>query len=105
MAIVLKKRKRSINWFGLGSVAFVFIFLTVAAYYLFFAPSPKFEAIIPPALLEANDLTNIQFVAPETIINDQKFTRLRPYADDPGVGVLGRPNPFLPTQIELELTP
>ena len=96
MAIVFEKQHRAVNWFGLLSALFLVGFFAFAVYYLFFAPVPKIEAIIPPALKEASKFSQLEFIDPSTILENPKFRRLQPYVRLPGAGTLGRTNPFLP---------
>ena len=94
MAIVLERQRRPINFFAIGIFIFLFGFLGFAAYYLFFAASPKFDAVLPAPLERANVLEGINFVDPEEIIGNPKFARLKQYEKDPGIGFIGRSNPF-----------
>lgn len=96
MAIVFEKQKSAVNWFALLVFLFLVGFVGFAAYYLFFAPVPKIQAILPPALQDANRFSKLEFIDPSSILQNPSFSRLKQYVTLPGPGRLGRPNPFLP---------
>lgn len=96
MALVFESQKRRINWFALIAGLFLIGFLAAAAYYLFFAPVPKIQAIIPVVLEETNLLSELEFIDPTTILNNPNFRRLKQHVQPPGAGTFGRTNPFLP---------
>lgn len=96
MAIVFEGQRRSINWFGLITALFIVVFLAGGSYYLFFAPVPKIQAIIPAALKETTEFAQIEFIDPTVILDNPTFRRLREHIPLPGPGQFGRPNPFLP---------
>lgn len=98
MAITFEKRRRHINFFAIGVVLFGFGFLALAAYYLFFAPSPKFEAIaVPSGLKRAEGIleSGIKFIDPKVVLENERFRDLSRYDSELGRGALGRENPFL----------
>ena len=96
MAIVFEKQERSVPWFTLIISVVALGVLGATAYYLFFAPVPKIQSIIPPALQEANELSGLEFIDPSTILENPAFRRLRPHVTMPGAGAFGRSNPFVP---------
>ncbi len=96
MAIVFEKEKKRFNWFAILLTLVVLVFVGAAAYYLFFAPSPKIEAIIPKELQRAGEVSQIDFTDPSFVINSQAYRNLRLYVGTPVLGSLGRNNPFLP---------
>ncbi len=95
MAIVFEQKRKPVNWIGLLSATFGILFLIFAVYYLFFAPSPKLEAVLPAPLERASQISELEFIEPTIIINDPNFRKLQNYAGPPGVGTLGRANPFV----------
>lgn len=95
MAIILEEEKKSFNWTKLAIVLAVVLALAAAIYFVFFAPTPVFEIIVPPPLESAQKISSFQ-IDPANVLNSQVFRSLRSYAPLPTVGSLGRPNPFLP---------
>jgi len=96
MAIVFEQAKKPINWVGLLFIVFIVGFLIFAVYYLFFAPSPKLDIVLPPPLERASQIISItEFVNPDAVVNSTAFKRLRTYVGQPAIGVLGRENPFV----------
>ena len=95
MAIVFDEQKRSVNWFGIVAGLFLVIFFFVGVYYLFFAPVPKIQSIIPAALQDTTQLSKLEYIDPSTILDNPTFRKLHTYVPLPGPGRLGRSNPFL----------
>lgn len=95
MAIVFEQQRKPINWIKLLFWIFIGAFLVFAIYYLFFAPSPKIDVVLPAPLQKANQIVATQFVDPGLILNSQVFKSLKLYLGQPSVGVLGRANPFV----------
>lgn len=95
MAITFEQKRR-VQWGRVAAFSLAVLAIGIATYYLFFAPSPRIELIIPPPLLQVNEISGIEFIDPSQIIRSAAFSVLRDYAGEPGVGALGRPNPFLP---------
>lgn len=95
MAIVFEQPKKSVNWIKLIFFVFIIGFIIFAAYYLFFAPSPRLDIVLPAPLERASQISNLEFVDPATILNDQKFKNLYNYVGSPQTGNLGRSNPFV----------
>ena len=95
MAIELnEKPKKGINWKIIIIVAVILGVVLLAAYFLFFAPTPRFDVSTPPSLKTARDISTSS-VDPENVVNSQAFKSLRNYAPLPSVGLIGRDNPFL----------
>ena len=95
MAILLEQQKRKMDWFSLGVTAFVIFCIIFGIYFLFLAPTPGIEIVVPLALQSAGKVSSLQ-VDPSTVLNSREFRSLRSYTGLPGLGVTGRPNPFLP---------
>lgn len=95
MAVTFEQ-KRKVRWGRVVSFAIAIVVIGIATYYLFFAETPRIELIIPPPLVEVNEISGLEFIDPSQIIRSPAFSTLRDYAGEPGVGALGRPNPFLP---------
>ncbi len=96
MAIVFEQPKKSINWFGIFIGVFSVVFVVFLAYYLFFAPAPKIETVLPDILKKANQISNLQFTDPSPVVSSGKYKALHAYVGSPSTGTLGRTNPFLP---------
>ena len=90
------EQKSKVRWSRVLMFIVIIGAVGLVTYFLFFAPSPKIELIIPAPLERAGEVSSIQFIDPGQIVRSQAFSVLREYAGDPGPGVLGRPNPFLP---------
>lgn len=95
MALIIEQNKRRVNWFGI----FVFIFLLGVifggGYFLFFGPTPVIEILAPVQLDSADKISRVTLDAGK-IIEDPVLKTFREYGTAPGVGNLGRSNPFLP---------
>ena len=94
MAIIIEEEKKGINWFALVSIILVVIIIASAVYYLFFAPVPLIEKIVPTNLQSIQELSNIQ-LQPGVIINNSKFQILKTYVNQINVGPVGKNNPFV----------
>lgn len=94
MAILLQQQKRKTNWFAV----FVFLFLIAVifggGYFLFFAPTPGIDIIIPASLGTAEKISKVH-IDPAQIINDPMLKNLRHYGTAPSAGNVGRKNPFM----------
>jgi len=77
------------------TIAVIILIVVGAVYFVFFAPAPAFEVIVPPPLQTVGEVSSKQ-VNPANVLNSQAFRSLRPYAPSPTVGQIGRTNPFLP---------
>jgi len=95
MAIIFEQSKKSVNWVKILFVVFVVGFLIFVAYYLFFAPSPKLDIVLPDPLQRASQISNIDFVDPGQVLNHQNFKRLQNFVAPPLISNLGRSNPFV----------
>ncbi len=69
------------------------IILGAATYYLFFAPAPLIEVIIPSGLQSVSQISETRIDAPG-IFNSPVYQSLRQYVADPVPGETGRTNPF-----------
>ncbi len=96
MAIVFEQPKKKINWIGIMTGVFSTVFVLALVYYLFFAPVPKIETVLPDALKKTNQISDLQFTDPSPILSSPVFKSLKSYVGPPSSGTLGRPNPFLP---------
>jgi len=96
MAIVFEKQKKPINWIMILSIAFAIIFIGALTYYLFFAPTPQIDIVLPQPLDQAKTISSLEFTDPSVVVNSPSFQSLRQYVGTPGVGTLGRSNPFVP---------
>src|SRR5689334_16513352 len=95
MAIVIQKQSRGGGGFlRLIMVIIILGILGIAAYYLFFAPTPAFDYIAPPSLQQAAELSNFD-LDPDAVIKSSEFRSLTPINGLPTGGTFGRENPFL----------
>lgn len=95
MAILVEEK-------GQGGGRFKILILVVAAaalvagtYYLFFAPTPFIEVIVPTELESISKISESGLNA-SLIFNSPVYQSLRPYASEIEVGEVGRSNPFQP---------
>ncbi len=95
MAILIEEEKRPVNWLAILMAIFIMAVLGAGTYYLFFAPTPAIEIILPATLQSANQITNIA-ADPATVLTSEAFKSLKVYGREPSVGQTGRANPFLP---------
>lgn len=77
------------------AAAVVLIILGTITYYLFFAPAPLIEVIIPSGLKSVSQISEKGLNTPG-IFNSPVYRSLRQYVADPVVGETGRTNPFSP---------
>ena len=96
MAIVFQEQKKSVNWIRLLFIAFSIVFVIVAVYALFFAASPKIDVVLPDPLKRVSQISTLEPVDPTKILDNPTLKRLQAFFPAPGVGVLGRTNPFAP---------
>lgn len=94
MAIIIEQRERRINWFAVFVFLFLFAVVVGGGYYLFFAPTPGIEVITPVPLQSAEKLSRVRFDL-TNILNNPILKGLREYGTAPGVGNMGKKNPFI----------
>lgn len=94
MAIIIEKKERRINWFALATGVAVLGIASALAYFLFFAPAPLIEVVVPIRVSELNTISRIE-IDPGAVLNAPVFKALKSYIADPTPGTLGRPNPFI----------
>ncbi len=95
MAILVEEETRKRGVFGVFIVAIIVIFLGAAAYYLFFAPTPFIEVVIPSGLKTVSRISESGLNAP-AVFDSPVYKSLRQYAGEPEIGGIGRANPFSP---------
>lgn len=95
MSILIEEEKKPVNWLAILIAIFIVAVLGFGTYYLFFAPTPAIEIILPATLQSANQITNIAG-NPETVLTSDAFKSLKGGTGQIGVGQVGRANPFLP---------
>lgn len=93
MPILIEEEKRSIPWFAITMTLVVIGGLSAGTYYLFFAPTPGIDVVLPAALTSATKISAIE-IDPSTVINSKAFRSLRVYSGLPSTGDLGKNNPF-----------
>lgn len=93
MALVFEEQKE-FNWKRWVTSIAAVVLVVGAIYFLFFTEVPRIEVIAPPAVRSATELSKIQF-DPASVVNSASFRSLRRYGGEPGVGQVGRSNPFI----------
>ncbi len=94
MALIIEQTKRNINWFGIFVFIFLLFVIVGGGYFLFFGPTPAIEIIAPVELGTADKIAGIKLDATK-IIESPILKSFKQYGTVPGVGALGRSNPFL----------
>lgn len=89
-------RKGVFNFLIIGVVV---VLLGAAVYYLFFAPAPLIEVIVPSELKSVSKISETGLNTPG-IFNSPVYKTLRQYVAEPVVGDIGRANPFSPWTIK-----
>lgn len=95
MALIIEQTKRNVNWFGILVFIFLLAVIIGGGYFLFFGPTPAIEIIAPVELNTADKIAGIKLDATK-IIESPVLKGFQQYGTVPGVGSLGRPNPFIP---------
>lgn len=93
MAIIVEEENGGRGPFRALAIATVIIILIAITYYLFFAPAPLIEVIIPPELQSVSQISETGLNAPE-IFNSPVYSSLKQYVAEPEAGEVGRTNPF-----------
>ena len=95
MAIVIEEQKKNVNWFALAVVVLLVVVVGLAAYYLFFAPTPLVEKVAPPRLQSIQELSLIK-LQPESVISNPNFQILKQYVNPIEIQTdsIGKVNPF-----------
>lgn len=94
MALIIEQTRRSVNWFGILVFIFLLGVIFGGGYFLFFGPTPAIEIIAPVELGAADKIAGIKLDAGK-VIESPVLKTFKQYGTDPGVGNLGRQNPFL----------
>ncbi len=81
--------------FKVLAIIVALIILGTVTYYLFFAPAPLIEVIIPSGLRSVSQISEAGLNTPG-IFNSPVYRSLRQYVADPVIGEIGRTNPFSP---------
>jgi flagellar basal body-associated protein FliL len=95
MAILVEEETGRKGTFGVLIIAVIVIFLGAATYYLFFAPTPLIEVVIPSKLKTVSRISESGLNTP-AVFNSPVYRSLRQYVTEPALGEIGRPNPFSP---------
>ena len=91
---ILVQEQKSFNLQALITFVVVILIVIGGIYFLFFAPVPGIEIIVPASINSTSELSNIEF-SPENVISSEKFRALRRYTGQTTVGQIGRDNPFV----------
>ena|SRR3990167_5981292 len=95
MAILMEEGNGRGGIFKLLAIIVALIILGAATYYLFFAPAPLIEVIVPSGLQSVTQISE-KGLNTQAIFNSPVYKNLRQYAADPEIGEIGRTNPFSP---------
>lgn len=98
MAILVEEETGRKGVSGVFIIAVIITFLGAATYYLFFAPTPLIEVVIPSGLKTVSRISESGLNTP-AVFNSPVYRSLRQYVAEPvvgEVGEIGRPNPFSP---------
>jgi len=94
MAISVSGEKRNIGsvvWIIVAVVAVIILLATM--YYLFFAPAPFIDVVVPPALEDISQYSDADFDT-SVLERSEVFQSLRRHVSEPELGEFGRENPF-----------
>lgn len=97
MAIVIEKEKSGINWFAILIILVLAVVIGAAAYYLFFAPTPLIEKVVPYQVQISSQLSQVQTQSIVQAVTDSKlYKSLQKYVVLPEVSPenIGKTNPF-----------
>jgi hypothetical protein len=95
MAVVLEENKKTFSWGKFAGIMVLVVVLGLAVYYLFFAPTPAFEIVVPSPLQSAQQISDLE-IDPAVVVNGAAFKSLKNHSPVPEVGIIGRVNPFVP---------
>ncbi len=95
MAIIVRERKATFNWFNLTIWVLVIALIFALVYFLFFKQPEWVEILKPTGSEKATELAKIRF-DPDAVIQSEVFKSLQQYSAPPTTGEVGRLNPFVP---------
>lgn len=95
MAILVEGENGKKGTFKIAAIVIVVMVLILGTYFLFFAPAPLIEVIIPSGLQSVSQISETGLNAPE-ILNSPVYKSLKQYVAEPELGETGRTNPFSP---------
>lgn len=97
MAIIIEEEKKKMNWFAWIVAAAIVLAVGLSVYYLFFAPVPLIEKVIPAKLESIRSISQNEFT-PDPIAQNPIFQILRQYINpvEPATSTVERRNPFIP---------
>ncbi|MBI2012929.1 MAG: hypothetical protein HYS88_00535 [Candidatus Colwellbacteria bacterium] len=95
MAILVEEETGRKGAFGVLIIAVIVILLGAATYYLFFAPVPLIEVVIPSKLKTVSRISESSLNT-SAVFNSPVYGSLRQHVPEPVLGEIGRPNPFSP---------
>ncbi len=97
MAIVIEQQKAGNSLTTIITTVVIILLVGGASYYLFFAPTPRFDVIIPAPLQKTTQIAEFN-IDPSSVLESSAFRALRKYGGVSGTGSFGRPNPFMTFQ-------
>ncbi len=83
------------NWLNTVVMVAVILILVLGTYFLFFAPEPFVEIIVPTELEPISKLSKVEFDHSE-LTNSEVYQSLRQQVPEAVPGPAGRSNPFAP---------
>lgn len=95
MAIQIQQHSGGASIMRMIVALVVLVVLGAGTYYLFFAPAPGFDYIVPKSLQETTSLSKFA-LDPNDVLDSPEFKSLAPIQGLPSGGSIGRANPFLP---------
>ena len=94
MAIILHEAKKEINWPLLLGMVLTLAVIIGGAYFLFFAPTPGIEVLVPTSQKIATQISSVELNS-DTVVRNKVFQVLRQYSSPPSGTQAGRGNPFI----------
>ena len=100
MAIFVCEERGKMFWLPIVLTVGVVILIFVGAYYLFFKQPQLLDLTAPTQVQKLTTISKINY-DPSTVINSPAFRMLTQYNQLPSASTAGRPNPFLPSFIQI----
>jgi len=93
MAIVLEDRQQ-FNWKALIIFITIIAVILGLAYFLFFAPSPVVQEIMPSGVKATAELSTVN-LNPNDLLGNKVYQSLKQYGGSVVIPQVGRENPFI----------
>lgn len=92
--ITLQKVSKPVNWTAWIIAGVLTLLVFGAAYFLFFAPTPGIETLVPTEQKVTAQISSIQLDT-RPVVEVFNSGRLKRFAGPPSAGQLGRSNPLI----------